>query len=80
MAATVQTWPGRDRCAIAGVGATEFSKDAGRSELRLATEASIAALADAGLSGADVDGIVRCDMDNVGHTALAETLGVRNLA
>ena len=79
MAATVRAWPGRDRCAIVGVGATEFSKDAGRSELRLAAEASTAALADAGLTGADVDGIVRCDMDNVSHTALAETLGVRNL-
>ena len=72
-------WPGRDRCAIVGVGATEFSKDAGRSDLRLAAEASAAALADAGLRGAEVDGIVRCDMDNVTHTALAETLGVRNL-
>jgi acetyl-CoA acetyltransferase len=79
VAATVRAWPGRDRCAIVGVGATEFSKDAGRSELRLAAEASTAALADAGLTGADVDGIVRCDMDNVSHTALAETLGVRNL-
>ncbi len=45
----------------------------------MAIEASVAALEDAGLSGADVDGIVRCDMDNVGHTALAEALGVRNL-
>ncbi len=79
MAATRRVWPGRDRCAIAGVGATELSRHAGRSELRLAAEASVAALADAGLSGADVDGIVRCDMDNVSHTALAETLGVRNL-
>ena len=79
MAATVRAWPGRDRGAIVGIGATEFSKDAGRSELRLAAEASTAALADAGLTGADVDGIVRCDMDNVSHTALAETLGVRNL-
>ena len=79
MASTVRPWPGRDRCAVVGVGATEFSKDAGRSELRLAAEASAAALADAGLTGADVDGIVRCDMENVSHTALAETLGVRNL-
>jgi acetyl-CoA acetyltransferase len=79
VAATMRVWPGRDRGAIVGIGATEFSRDAGRSELRLAAEASTAALADAGLTGADVDGIVRCDMDNVSHTALAETLGVRNL-
>ena len=40
----------RDRCAIAGIGATEFSRDSGRSVLSLATEASLAALADAGLA------------------------------
>lgn len=79
MAATAPAWPGRDRCAVAGIGATEFSRSAGRSELRLAVEASVAALEDAGLTGAEVDGIVRCDMDNVSHTALAEALGVRNL-
>ena len=36
--------------AIAGIGATEFSKDSGRSELRLAAEAVRAALDDAGLA------------------------------
>ena len=36
--------------AIAGIGATEFSKNSGRSELQLAAEATAAALADAGLS------------------------------
>ena len=36
--------------AIAGIGATEFSKDSGRSELRLAVEAVAAALADAGIA------------------------------
>ena len=35
--------------AIAGIGATEFSKASGRSELRLATEAVDAALRDAGI-------------------------------
>jgi 3-oxoacyl-[acyl-carrier-protein] synthase III len=44
--------------AIAGIGATEFSKDSGRSELRLAAEAVRAALDDAGLTPADVDGLV----------------------
>ena len=72
-------WPGRNRSAIAGIGATEFSRAAGRSELRLAVEASTAALADAGIDPRDVDGIVRCDMDAVSHAALGEALGVRNL-
>ena len=39
-----------DKAAIAGIGATEFSKDSGRSELRLAVEAIGAALDDAGLN------------------------------
>ena len=35
------------RAAIAGLGATEFSKNSGRTELRLAMESTLAALADA---------------------------------
>ena len=35
------------RAAIVGIGATDFSKDSGRSELRLAAEAVQAALDDA---------------------------------
>ncbi len=50
--------------AIAGVGATEFSKDSGRSELRLAVEAVGAALDDAGLEPAQVDGYAIFGMDN----------------
>jgi acetyl-CoA acetyltransferase len=72
-------WPGREKCAIAGVGATEFSRGAGRSELRLAAEAVDAALADAGIEPREVDGIVACDMENVSHSALADTIGVDNL-
>jgi len=54
----------RDRTAIAGIGATEFSKDSGRSELRLAVEAVSSALADAGLEPSDVDGYATFSMDN----------------
>ena len=43
------------KAAIAGIGATEFSKNSGRSELRLAVEAALAALADAGIDPAEVD-------------------------
>jgi acetyl-CoA acetyltransferase len=69
----------RDRCAIVGIGSTEFSRDSGRSVLSLATEASLAALEDAGLEPADVDGIVRCDHDHVSHNDLAASLGIANL-
>ena len=72
------TWrPGT--CAVVGIGTTDFSKDSGRSPLTLAAQAAHAALADAGLSAADVDGIVRNDMDTVYPAALAEALGVPDL-
>jgi 3-oxoacyl-[acyl-carrier-protein] synthase III len=62
--------------AIAGIGATEFSKDSGRSELRLAAEATLAALADAGLAPSDVDGLVTFTMDSTAEIALARELGL----
>ena len=65
--------------AIAGIGATEFSKNSGRSELRLAAEATVAALADAGLSASEVDGLVTFTMDSNAEIALARELGVGEL-
>jgi len=65
--------------AIVGIGATEFSKDSGRSELRLAAEATSAALADAGLSPADVDGLVTFTMDSNAQIAVARELGIGEL-
>jgi acetyl-CoA acetyltransferase len=47
-----------NKAVIAGIGQTEFSKDSGRSELQLAAEAVKAALDDAGLTPAEVDGMV----------------------
>ena len=41
-----------DKASIVGIGATDFSKDSGRSELRLAAEAVQAAVADAEGAGA----------------------------
>jgi acetyl-CoA acetyltransferase len=52
------------KTAIVGIGATEFSKDSGRSELSLAVEAVKAALDDAGLAPKDVDGYSTYTMDN----------------
>src|SRR5215467_11198789 len=65
--------------AIAGIGATEFSKDSGRSELRLAAEAVGAALEDAGLRPADVDGLVAFTMDSNAEVAVARELGIGEL-
>ena len=65
--------------AIAGIGATEFSKESGRSELRLAAEAATTALADAGLAPGDVDGLVTFTMDSTAEIALARELGIGEL-
>ncbi|OXM58097.1 lipid-transfer protein [Amycolatopsis thailandensis] len=67
------------RAAIAGIGATEFSKDSGRSELRLASEAVSSALKDAGLSLSDVDGLVSFTMDGNSEIAVARELGIPEL-
>src|ERR1039457_1454176 len=65
--------------AIAGIGATEFSKDSGRSELRLAAQAVQAALADAGLQPSEVDGLVTFTMDSNAEVAVARELGIGEL-
>ncbi|MEV4254771.1 acetyl-CoA acetyltransferase [Spirillospora sp. NPDC049652] len=67
----------RDRTAIAGVGYTPFSKDSGVSTLTLAVDAVTAALADAGLSVDDVDGIATHRVgDSTPPWVVAPALGV----
>lgn len=68
------------RAAIVGIGATEFSKDSGRSELKLAVEAVRAALDDAGLTPADVDGLVTFTMDTSPEITVAQAAGMRELS
>ncbi|HUC35623.1 MAG TPA: lipid-transfer protein [Acidimicrobiales bacterium] len=65
--------------AICGIGATEFSKDSGRSELRLAVEAVGAAISDAGLSPKDVDGLVTFSADTNPEIEVARSLGMGEL-
>lgn len=65
--------------AIAGIGATEFSKDSGRSELQLTLEAVTAALADAGIGPDEVDGMVTFSGDESPEIDLARGLGFRPL-
>ena len=66
--------------AIAGIGATEFSKASGRSELQLAAECSKAALDDAGIHPSEVDGMITFTIDNSDEIGLARCLGVKDLA
>ena len=68
-----------NRAAIAGIGATEFSKDSGRSELQLAVEAILAAVTDAGLRPDDVNGLVTYTIDASADIDVARTLGISEL-
>ena len=65
--------------AIAGIGQTEFSKDSGRTELRLAIEAIQAALKDAGLEPKDVDGMVTFTLDRNDEIDIARNMGIPEL-
>jgi acetyl-CoA acetyltransferase len=67
------------KAAIVGIGATDFSKNSGHSELRLASEAVLDALDDAGLTPADVDGMVTFTMDSNTKVAIARARGVAEL-
>ncbi|MEU8202703.1 lipid-transfer protein [Streptosporangium sp. NPDC049046] len=66
--------------AVAGIGATEFSKRSGRSELQLAAEAVFAALDDAGLAPSDVDGLVTYTQDANQEIAVAREVGIGDLS
>jgi acetyl-CoA acetyltransferase len=68
-----------NRAAIAGIGATEFSKESGRSEMSLACEAVAAAIADAGLSPSDVDGMVSYTADTNPEIEIARHVGIGEL-
>ena len=65
--------------AIVGIGQTEFSKHSGRSELQLGGEAVAAAVADAGLSPADIDGAVTFAMDVNDELSVSVAPGIPGL-
>jgi len=67
------------KAAIVGIGATEFSKESGRSEMSLASEAVAAAIADAGLTPSDVDGMVTYSSDNNPEVEIARHVGIGSL-
>jgi acetyl-CoA acetyltransferase len=64
---------------IAGIGATEFSKNSGRTPMRLAIEACLAACEDAGLDPRRVDGMVTFSAEMNPEIEVARNLGIREL-
>jgi acetyl-CoA acetyltransferase len=67
------------KTAIVGIGATEFSKDSGRTPMQLATEACIAACADAGLDPSKVDGMSVFSSEKNTEIEVARNLGIDEL-
>ncbi|MFY8016205.1 MAG: lipid-transfer protein [Limnohabitans sp.] len=67
------------RTAIVGLGATEFSKNSGRTEVRLAMEATLQALNDAGIDPSEVDGFSSYSVDKVPEYEIARLLGAKNI-
>ncbi len=66
----------QNNTAIVGIGATEFSRDSGRSEMQMASEAILAAVEDAGLKIEDIDGLVKFAIDYTDEMHLAGSLGI----
>jgi len=66
----------QDRVAIAGIGATPFAKRLAGSELRLALDAILAALDDAGVAPGEVDGLASYTMESSDEVEVAKCLGL----
>lgn len=72
----------RGRTAVVGIGETPMSKASPDSALAMAVEASLAALADAGIDPRQVDGLLRFagPFETVSHAALVRNLGIGELS
>ena len=65
--------------AVCGIGQTRFAKAMGRSELDLASEAVLAACADAGIAPTTIDGVASYHVEQVAEIDLAYALGFQRL-
>jgi acetyl-CoA acetyltransferase len=74
---TKHTYAGK--AAIVGIGATEFSKESGRSELQLALEACVAACEDAGIEPSQVNGLSTFTMETNPESEILRGLGIPEL-
>lgn len=68
-----------DRCAIVGIGNTAWTRGTDRTTLELHLDASLRALADAGLTTDDVDGVLPSAVAGRHAEELVMNLGLRNL-
>jgi acetyl-CoA acetyltransferase len=65
----------KDRAAIVGIGETEFARRLELSEKRLACEAILAALDDAGIAPSEVDGFASYTMETTDEVEIASRVG-----
>jgi acetyl-CoA acetyltransferase len=71
----------RGQSAIVGIGCTEYTRDSGVSVFNLAAEAIKHAVADAGLTIADIDGLVTFGPnDSIPPNTLAQGLGIKSMS
>ena len=63
-----------DKSAIVGIGQTKYVKGTDKTAVHMMLEASISAIADAGLKPSDIDGMVTPPV----YTTAAETAGLAN--
>ena len=75
----------RNKACIVGIGSTEFTRNAGRSEIHLAVDAAMGACADAGIQSEEIDGCVRfgsagaAPVEFATESDVARCLGIPNL-
>jgi acetyl-CoA acetyltransferase len=69
----------RNQAAIVGIAISGFSRDSGKTELRMSCETIKAALDDAGLAVTDVDGLVKHSEDASEEHAVTSSMGMENL-
>ena len=69
----------RDRAAIVGIGQTEFAKHLEPSEKVLALQAISAALDDAGIDPAEVDGLSSYTLETTDEVDIARNLGLGDI-
>jgi 3-oxoacyl-[acyl-carrier-protein] synthase III len=69
----------KDQACIVGVGETAFTRGANKSELSLMLEASMKAIADAGLTPHDIDGIIPPPTPSTTAEHFAANLGIEDL-
>ena len=68
----------RDRTAIAGIGETDYVRGSGKSAVELMIEAAHAAIADAGLTPSEIDGVIPPPIHTFAEE-LAVNLGIERM-